>query len=204
MGAGAVPDRVLLGAGQDGDRPDQVGVARQRPVELRVGPEDVRQDDGVLVVGLLAGGGVPVAIAGHRHRVDRVDASAGSAQAGDEQTPGGLDRDRNRFVGSVSVLGEQTQQVLEARRVVTDPELAEQAGIGVDHRHIMMVFGPVDSAGHVHSRLFSILRCPPASSRGRTTRRPNRSARRRTTPSAVRGPSCSQGPRSREELHGSG
>jgi hypothetical protein len=42
------------------------------------------------------------------------------------------------------------------------------------------------------------------SSRGRTTRRPNRSALGRTTPSAVRGPSPAHSPRSHEELEGSG
>lgn len=54
------------------------------------------------------------------------------------------------------------------------------------------------------TRSFPRLRCPSASSRGRTTRRPNRSARGRTTPSAIRGPSPAQGPRSCEELDGSG
>ncbi|WP_368857613.1 transposase [Streptomyces sp. GbtcB7] len=51
-----------------------------------------------------------------------------------------------------------------------------------------VILRPVDSAGHVQHALPSSLRCPSASSRGRTTRRPNRSARWRTTPSAVRGP----------------
>ncbi|MEU7108525.1 FAD-dependent oxidoreductase [Streptomyces stramineus] len=50
-------------------------------------------------------------------------------------------------------------------------------------------FVPVDSAGHVQHALPSSVRCPSASSRGGTTRRPHRSARWRTTPSAVRGPS---------------
>jgi hypothetical protein len=39
----AVPHRILLGAGQHGDRLDQFGVCRQRPVGIGVGAQDVRQ-----------------------------------------------------------------------------------------------------------------------------------------------------------------
>jgi hypothetical protein len=53
------------------------------------------------------------------------------------------------------VLGEQVQQVLETRRVIADPEFAEQPGAGVNHRDIVVVLGPVDSAGCVHHALLS-------------------------------------------------
>jgi hypothetical protein len=52
-GLGAVPDGVLLGAGQDGDGLGQFAVRGQGPMFGDVGPEDVGQDLGVQVVGLL-------------------------------------------------------------------------------------------------------------------------------------------------------
>ena len=50
-----VPQRVMLGSGQDRDRAAEVGVVRQRPVGVHVGAEDVGEDQGVAGVGLLAG-----------------------------------------------------------------------------------------------------------------------------------------------------
>ena len=52
--AGAVPDRVLLGAGEHGDRLGQFGVGGQRPVRGQVGAQDVGQHQRVAGVGLLA------------------------------------------------------------------------------------------------------------------------------------------------------
>jgi hypothetical protein len=72
----AVPDRVLLGAGQHGDGLGELAVGGQRPVGVQVGAQDVGQDDRVAVVGLAARDRVPVPVAGHRHRVDRVDVAA--------------------------------------------------------------------------------------------------------------------------------
>lgn len=43
-----------------------------------------------------------------------------------------------RVVRAVAVLGQQVQQLLEARRVIADPELAEQSGVGADHRRIVV------------------------------------------------------------------
>ena len=82
---GAVPDGVLLGAGQHGDGLGQLGVGGQRPVRVHVGAQHVGQHDRVAVVGLPSRDRVPVPVAGHRHRVDRVDRAAGGAQAGNEQ-----------------------------------------------------------------------------------------------------------------------
>lgn len=44
--------------------------------------------------------------------------------------------------------------------VIADPQLAEQAGVGIDNRDVVMVLGPVDSAGHVQCVLPS-KRLPP-------------------------------------------
>jgi hypothetical protein len=77
--AGALPDRVLLGAGQHGDRLGEFGVGRQPAVRGHVGAQDVGEDERVAGVGLLPGDRVPVAVAGDGHRVDREHLSAGGA-----------------------------------------------------------------------------------------------------------------------------
>jgi hypothetical protein len=90
-------------------------------MELGVRAQDVRQDDGVLVVGLLPGDSVPVAVSGDSHRIDAIELASGGPQAGNQESPGGLDRNRDLIVRAVTVLGEQTQQVLEARTTPTRP-----------------------------------------------------------------------------------
>jgi hypothetical protein len=139
VGLGAVPDRVLLGAGEHGDGADQLGVGRQRPVGCPVGTQDVGQHDRVGVVGLLARDGMALPIAGHRQRVDGIDRPAGGAQAGHQQAPGGLDRDRDRCLQAVAGLGQQLQQPGKPGRVVTDAPLGDQAAVGVDHGHVVVV-----------------------------------------------------------------
>lgn len=119
-GLGAVPDGVLLGSGQDGDGLGELAVVGEGPVSCGVGAQDVGQDHGVEVVGLLAGDRVPVAVAGGGHRVDGVDGALRGAEAGHEQAAGGLDRHRNRSVFGVSVCGEQVEELVQAGGVVAD------------------------------------------------------------------------------------
>jgi hypothetical protein len=121
----------LLGAGQHRDRLRQLGIGRQWPVRVQVGAQDVRQDDRVAVVGFAARDGVPVPVAGHRHRVDRVDRAAGGAQAGDKQATRCLDGHRHRVTGAVAVLGEQAQQRGEPGGVVADPAAGQQLPVPV-------------------------------------------------------------------------
>ena len=69
QGFGPSPGRVLVGAGQHGDRLRQLRVARQRSVDVAVGAQNVGQQHGVGVVGLAACGRVAFPVAGDRHRV---------------------------------------------------------------------------------------------------------------------------------------
>ncbi len=62
-------------------RPVYTGVVGQRPVVFGVDAQDVGQGEGVRVVGLRPGDGVPFAVSGDCQRVDRVDRAAGGAQA---------------------------------------------------------------------------------------------------------------------------
>jgi hypothetical protein len=139
VGLGAVPDRVLLGAGEHGDGADQLGVGWQRPVGCPVGTQDVGQHDRVGVVGLLARDRMALPVAGHRQWIDRIDRPASGAQAGDQQPPGGLNRDRDRRLRAVARLGQQLQQLGKPSRVVTDAPLGDQVAGGVDHGHVVVV-----------------------------------------------------------------
>jgi hypothetical protein len=152
MGGGAVPDRVLLGAGQHRDGLGQLGVGGQRPVGVQVGAQHVGQDERVAVIGFPPRDRVPVPVAGHRHRVDGVDLAAGGAQARGQQPAGGLDRDRNRVFSGIAVLGEQSQQGREPGRVVADPAAGQQLAVPVRQGDVVVVLGPVDAAEHIHDR----------------------------------------------------
>jgi hypothetical protein len=113
----------------DHSRYCEFGAGGQRPVRVQVGAQDVGQDDRVAVVGFAARDGVPVPVAGHRHRVDRVDGAAGGAQARDQQPARGLDRHRDRVPGGVAVLGQQAQQLREPGRVIADAAPGQQLAV---------------------------------------------------------------------------
>jgi hypothetical protein len=159
VGLGAGPDGVLLGAGQHRDGLGQLAVVGERAVRVQVGAQHVGQDDRVAVVGFAARDRVPVPVAGHRHRVDRVDPAAGGAQARDQQSAGRLDRHRDRVLRRVAVLREQGQQLGQAGRVVADPAAGQQLPGPVCQRYVVVVFGPVDAAVNIHPFLLGS-RCP--------------------------------------------
>ena len=144
----AVPDGVLLGSGQDGDGLGEVAVGGQGAVFGGVGAQDVGQDFGVEVVGLLAAECVAVAVAGGGEWVDDVDRPAGGAQAGDQEPVGGLDGDRNRGVGVVAVAGQEVEELGEALGAVVDAELGEEGAGLVQQGDVVVVGGPVDTAEH--------------------------------------------------------
>jgi len=148
--AGARPHGVLLGAGQHRDGLGELGVGGQRPVCVHVGAQHVGQDERVAVIGFAARDRMPVPVPGYRHRVDRVDRAAGGAQARSQQPAGCLDRYRDRVLGAVAVLGEQTQQGGEPGRVVADPAAGQQLPVPVGQGDVVVALGPVNPAEHVH------------------------------------------------------
>ena len=83
----AGPDGVLLGAGEDGDGLDLLGVGGQWPVGVHVGAQDVCQHEGVAGVGLLAGDAVPVAVSGGGKGVDGEELALAGPQRGNQQPP---------------------------------------------------------------------------------------------------------------------
>lgn len=114
---------------------------------VHVGAQDVGQDQGVAGVGLLAGDGRPVAIAGSRHRVDREHLPLARPQHCDQQSARGLDRDRDRGLLGVAVLGEQVQQDLVADRVVGDVPLGQKLAAVVDEGDVVWVLSRCWVAG---------------------------------------------------------
>ena len=153
----AVIDRgKVIAEGTGNELKDRVG--GQRPVEADVGAQHVGQHDRVAVVGFAAGDGVPVPVAGDRHRVDGVDLAAGGAQAGHQQPARGLDRHRDQVLGGVAVLGEQAQQLREPGRVVADAAAGQQVPVRAGQGDVVVVFGPVDPAVNVHASSVSSMR----------------------------------------------
>ena len=111
-----------------------------------VGAQDVRQRHRVRVIGLRPRDPVPLAIAGHRHRVDRVHRAPGRAQARDQQPARGLDRDRDRVLRGVTRLGQQLEQSPVAFGVVADAPLGHQLPGFVHQCYVVVGLRPVDAA----------------------------------------------------------
>lgn len=109
----AIPGGILLSSCEHGD-----GAAQEH--------------ESIAGVGLLAGDGVPVAVAGGGHRVDCEDPPFTGPQHGHQQAGGGLDRDGDRTLLAVAVLGEQIQQDPVAGSVVGDVSLGQQLAAVVD------------------------------------------------------------------------
>ena len=148
------------------------------------------------MVGFLPCHRVPVPVAGHCHRVDRVDLAAGGAQARDQQPARGLDRHRDRVLRGVAVLGQQGQQHREPGRVVADAAAGQQPPGLVRQGDVMMIFGPVDSAVHVHtsSVLLDVVAVCTGLSRAGHARSLMEGLRGTAIRLAVRDPGCPQAP----------
>ncbi len=144
---GSVPDRVLLSTGEDRDGLDQFGIGRQRPVDVGIRAQDVSQGHSVGVVGLRPGDAVTLAVPSYCHGIDRVDLPAGGAQAGEEQTSCGFDGDGDGVPWIVTGLGEQAEQLAVAFRVIVDVPFGDELTGLVHQGHVMVILGPVDSAG---------------------------------------------------------
>ncbi|GAB1692835.1 hypothetical protein KRM28CT15_46380 [Krasilnikovia sp. M28-CT-15] len=123
-----------------------------------VGAQQIGQHKRVARVGLLTGLPVSFPVTGNRPRVDREHGHPGSLQRHDQQVLVGLDRDRHRseLVGVVDVLGQQGHQAGESGRAGVDPGPSQHTAVGVEYRHVMMLLGPVDTAGDLHSRPFVV------------------------------------------------
>lgn len=118
-----------------------------------IGAQDVRQDHGVGVVGLLAGDSVSFPVAGDGHRVDRIDRPSGLPKRGNEQSARGFDRHWDRVIVVVAGISQHGHQLGEAVSGLGDAALGHQLAVGVDQGDVVIPVGPVDAAEHLHSEL---------------------------------------------------
>jgi hypothetical protein len=88
-----------------------------------IGAQDVRQDRRVATVGLAAGDGVAFPGAVDGEGVAGIDGAAGRPESGDQQAAVGFDRDRNRILRRVAVVGEQFERREMAGEVVNQTTL---------------------------------------------------------------------------------
>ena len=147
---GAPPHRVLIRAGEHRDRPGQATVVRQHAVQVRVGAQDVRQRHRISMVALFTRHRRAFPVPGHRQRVDRVNRPPGSAQHGDQQPAGGLDRDRDQILRAVTGRGEHRGQLRDSLHALGDPPFGDQCAVAVNQRDVVMPLSPVDAAVHRH------------------------------------------------------
>lgn len=143
---GLVPDRVLVGSGQDSDGLDEFAVGGQWPVGGHVGAKDVGQDAGISSVRLGSGAAAAVAVACGGQRVDRIHLPPGGLQTGHQQAARSLDSYGYRLVGAVAVADQQFQQGVEAGAVIADPQLGQLGAVLLHQRDVVVVLGPVDAA----------------------------------------------------------
>ena len=129
----------------------QLGVGWQRTVCCTVDAQDIRQQLRIHTVRLGACNAMPLPVASDSQRVDRIDLPTSAPQTRDHQTARRLDRDRDGFVLVVAMLGEYLEQQLIAEVVVDDPPSGQHNPALVNERHVVVVFGPVGPAEHLHS-----------------------------------------------------
>jgi hypothetical protein len=185
------PYRVLLRTGQYPDGLSQLGVGGQGPLRIRVGADDVGQQHRVGGIGFGPRHRIPCPIPRGGQRVDRIDHPPGFAQRSHPQSMIGFDGHRDRMLGGIAGLGQKRQQLREAGRIVADPPSRHDTPIGVDHSHVVMSCGPIDSAIQVQGVTTpSIVRS--STSLGGVTRRPNRRTQRSVISLAVRDSSTPQ------------
>lgn len=139
------PDRLLMLARQRLHGEPLVADRRQRPMDVQVGAQHIRQRRGVGRVRLGSRLPMPLAIAGQRLGIDRIDREVSRRQSGDEQVLVGLNRHRCQF-RAAAVLGDQRQQRGEPRQIGAHPLPSHDHAAFVDQRNVMMGLSPVDSA----------------------------------------------------------
>ncbi len=127
-----------------------------------ISAQQVRQHQRVTRIGLRTRHRVAVAIAIHRLRIDREHPIPRSYQRRDQQTTIGLQRHLHpsRRRGQA---GQRAGQPAKPRHVITDPELGQHRALGIDHRDVVVMLGPIDpdEDSHCHYLLNSGEPCEP-------------------------------------------
>jgi hypothetical protein len=143
-----------VGPGDKLDRLDVLGVAGQPTVVDPVQPDDLGQQVRVGRIGLRPGGGVPLPVAGHLHRVDRVHLISGCDQRGDPWAAVCLGTDLHQPLGLSQLqfgpllghlVSDQRMQGGDSFDAFGQPPTRQHPALVVDQLDIVMVLGPVIS-----------------------------------------------------------
>ena len=158
----AVPDQRLVRARGQLDRLTEVGVLRDRSMMSSVQADDLGQEVRIGSIGLGSRGGVPLAVAGHRQRVDREDLVARRDQGGDPGPSVGLDADLHQCSGFVAIAIDPVFRHLRSDQRVQPGDSFEPLGqsssnqnlpVVIDDLDVVMALCPVIShKQHQHSR----------------------------------------------------
>ena len=151
---GPVPDQALMRARDQLQALDLGRVAGDRAVMVAVQTHDLGQHVGITRVGLRPRGGVPLPVAGHRHRVDREHLIPGRDQRGHPRAAVGLDPDhhppRRQHPGLgihrssvVEVLGDHLVQPGHPGHALGQPRPAQPLPVAVEDLDVVVVLGPV-------------------------------------------------------------
>lgn len=127
------PDRFLVLTSQGLHRPGLLADGGQWPVLVPVMAQDVRQDEGVPRVGLLARLAVPLPVTRDSPRVDRIDRQPSRLQRHDDQVLVRLDRHR-RLGGVLGMLGQHHHQLPEAQHAGVDAPTLKGSAVAVQDR----------------------------------------------------------------------
>jgi hypothetical protein len=150
-------------------------------VVVAIGANEVGKDLRVAPVGLGPARRVSFAVAGGGEGVDGIDLVAGGHQRGDEQAAVGLDADDD-LVRSLHVFAEQGVQHRDAVDALDHPPGRQHPTLDVEHAHVVVSFGPVDTHEDRQART-SLSRVPEPQ---RTSRRANGPVLcRHVTPAAI-------------------
>ena len=138
------PDEALVGPGEHLDRAEQLAVGGHHSVVVPVGAHEIGEHAGITAVGLRPARRMTIAIARRRERIDRVDRVAGRDQRAHEQAPIGLDAD-DHLGGRLGMLRQQGMQPGHAIEPLGYPARGQHPALGVEHAHVVVRLGPVDS-----------------------------------------------------------
>ena len=111
-------------------RAGQLGVGRQRPVDVPVSAQVVGQHDRIATIGFPPGLPVPLTVPSRGPGIDRKQRESRCDQRGHEQPFVRLDRDLNPGRFTVVILGQQLQQLAEPSRVIGDTVARDDPGLG--------------------------------------------------------------------------
>jgi hypothetical protein len=158
--------------GQDLDRLHQRRIPSHLAVVVTVGADQIGQHLGIATVRFGPRTPMPISVATHRPRVERIHLIAGTHQRTDQQPPVGLDPNHHP-PRILDMGGDQRVQLTHPRQPISDPPGREHAAVLVQQAQVMVGLAPVHTdKQHPGPPLHR----PPGCEPEKDLRRPNGSA----------------------------